>query len=69
MITTHQNPEPGRLPKLAYTLPEAAEVLGLSQRTIRRLVNRGLLHPSRASQRFIFSHKELTRFLEETTCA
>ena len=69
MIALSRTTESGRLPKLAYTLREASDVLGLSTRTIRRLVNRGLLHPSRASQRFIFSHKELDRFLEQTTYA
>lgn len=69
MTTLIQVPEVGQPPRLAYRLPEAANLIGLSPRTIRRLVKRGLLRPSRASQRFIFSHKELTRFLEETTSA
>ena len=53
--------------KLAYNLQEAAEVMALSKRTIRRLVHRGLLRPSKAVQRFIFSRKELERFLAETS--
>lgn len=69
MIMQAQSIESARLAKLAYTLHEAAEALGLSKRTIRRLVRRGLLRPSKAVQRFIFSRKELDRFLEETTCS
>jgi len=59
--------EPKLLLPLAYTLGDAAQVTGLSKRTIRRLVQRGLLRPSRASQRFIFSRTEIERFLKETT--
>lgn len=59
--------EPKLLLPLSYTLGETAQVTGLSKRTIRRLVQRGLLRPSRASQRFIFSRAEIERFLKETT--
>jgi excisionase family DNA binding protein len=55
------------LPKLAFNLEEAALVLGLSTRTLRRLVHRGLLHTSKATRRFIFSRTEIERFLQETT--
>lgn len=51
---------------LSYNLGNAAQVTDLSKRTIRRLVGRGLLHPSRASQRFIFSRTEIERFLKAT---
>lgn len=59
--------EPKLLLPLSYTLRETARVTGLSTRTIRRLVQRGLLRPSRASQRFIFARTEVERFLQETT--
>jgi predicted site-specific integrase-resolvase len=52
---------------LAYTLEEAAEVTGHSTRTLRRLVRRHLIHPSRATSRLIFSRAEIERFLNETT--
>ncbi len=54
------------LPKLAFTRTEAAEVLGVSAVTIDRLTVRGLLKPSRATRRPLYSLKELERFLEET---
>jgi len=60
--------EPKLLFPLSYTLGEAAQVTGLSKRTIRRLVKRGLIRPSRASQRFIFGRNEIERFLKESTC-
>jgi len=53
--------------KLALNLQETAWVMSLSTRTIRRLVSRGLLHPSKASRRWIFSRAEIEKFLTETT--
>lgn len=53
--------------KLALTRVEAAAALGISPATTDRLVKRGLLHPSRATRRPIFSIKELERFLRETS--
>jgi len=59
--------EPKLLLPLAYTLDEIALVTGLSKRTIRRLVKRGLLHPSKASRRWIFARVAIEKFLTETT--
>ena len=71
MGTTHldsaANGQP--LPKLAYTRREAAQQLSQSTATLDRLVQRGLLHPSRATRRPLFSRTELERFLRETTSA
>lgn len=52
--------------KLALTRQEAAQALGVSAVTIDRLTRRGLLHPSRATRRPIYSVRELERFLRET---
>jgi len=57
----------GAIPKLALNRVEAAEALGLSPATIDRLTLRGLLRPSRATRRPMYSVKELERFLKETT--
>ena len=54
-------------PKLALNRIEAAEALGLSPATIDRLTLRGLLRPSRATRRPLYSVKELERFLKDTT--
>jgi len=42
-------------PKLALTRVEAADALDVSQATLDRLVKRGLLRPSRALRRPLFS--------------
>ena len=55
------------LPRLAYPRREAAELISVSPATLDRLVERGLLRPSRATRRPLFSRAELERFLRETT--
>jgi predicted site-specific integrase-resolvase len=54
-------------PKLALTRVEAADALNISPATLDRLVKRGLLRPSRAVRRPLFSIEEIERFLRETT--
>ena len=53
-------------PKLALTRVEAADALDVSPATLDRLVKRGLLRPSRALRRPLFSIAEIERFLRET---
>lgn len=65
MIENQISPAP--VPKLALTRVEAAKALGLSAATIDRLIQRGLLRPSRATYRPIYSVKELERFLKDTS--
>jgi hypothetical protein len=55
------------VPKLALNRVEAAHALGCSPATIDRLTLRGLLRPSRATYRPMYSVKELERFLKETS--
>jgi helix-turn-helix protein len=45
-------------------LRAAAKYLSLSPITLRRLVDRGLLKPNRATRHLIFPVSELDRFLE-----
>lgn len=54
-------------PKLALTRQETATVIGVQPITVDRLVKRGLLHPSRATRRPLFSISEIERFLHETS--
>ena len=54
-------------PKLALTREETGEALGISAVTVDRLVKRGLLHPSRATRRPLYSIPEIERFLRETS--
>ena len=57
------------LPKLAVTRLEAAKIISVSPASLDRLVERGLLRPSRALRRPLFLLSELERFLRETTGA
>jgi len=57
------------LRKLAHDRREAAAMLGISPASLDRLVRRGLLKPSRALHKPLFSIAELERFLRETTGA
>jgi hypothetical protein len=55
------------LGKLAYDTNETAHVLGVDPRSVRRLKDRGLLRPSMALRKPLFSIDEIRRFLEETS--
>ena len=55
------------VPKLALTRVEAAEALGITPVTIDRLAKRGLLRPSRATRRPLYSVTEIESFLKETS--
>jgi hypothetical protein len=57
------------LRKLAHNRREAAAMLGISAASLDRLVQRGLLKPSRALHKPLFATSELERFLHETTGA
>lgn len=52
--------------RLAFSVRETAEILGVSEKTVRRLISRGLLRPSRALRHLLLSRKEIERFLENT---
>ena len=69
MKTLEQDQEGKRpaLPKLAYSMQEAAEALGVSYITIHRLLKRGLLKSSTALRHKLIPVRELERFLEDTT--
>ena len=54
-------------PRLAYTLRETAEVLGVHYQTVYRLLKRGLLRSSGALRCKIISKAEIERFLKETS--
>ena len=53
--------------RLAFSVKETAATLGVSEKTVRRLVARRLLNPSRALRHLLISKKEVERFLEHTT--
>jgi hypothetical protein len=55
------------VPKLALNRIETAQAIGQSPATVDRLTKRGLLRPSRATRRPVYSVKEIERFLKATT--
>lgn len=67
MDTTDHNSKRGT--RLAYTRTEAARVLGITPITVDRLAKRGLLKPSRATRRPLYSLREIERFLRDTTAS
>jgi len=54
------------LPRAAYSVGETAAMLGVSTKTIRRLIARGLLRASRALRHRLIPATEIHRFLDET---
>ncbi len=50
-------------PRLTYKIAEAAQLLGVSQITIRRAIARGLIKPIRAFRTPLISAVELERFV------
>ena len=57
--------QPGGIPRTALKLGEAALSLGVSEITVRRLIDRGLLRPNRATRHILIAVSEITRFLED----
>ncbi|HTX20918.1 MAG TPA: helix-turn-helix domain-containing protein [Candidatus Aquilonibacter sp.] len=59
-------PENSKNKRLAYTMRETAEILGVSYITVHRLIKRGLLKNSQALRNKIIPATEIERFLKET---
>jgi hypothetical protein len=53
-------------PRGAYTTREAAQFLRISIPTLHRLVERGLLRPSRGIRHLSYSQEEMLRYLRDT---
>jgi DNA-binding transcriptional MerR regulator len=53
--------------RMALTRYEVAWALGISASQIDKLTKRGLLRPSRATRRPLYSLREIERFLRDTT--
>ena len=54
------------LPRLAYTMQETADILGVSCITVHRLLKRGLLKCSTAVRHKLIPASEIERFLKDT---
>jgi excisionase family DNA binding protein len=52
------------LPRLAYTMEETAQILGVSYITVHRLIKRGLLRSSSALRHKLIPMTEIQRFLK-----
>ena len=55
------------LPRLAYSVQEAAFMLRVSQKTIYRLLDRRLLYASKALRHKLITRTSLEKFLAETS--
>jgi excisionase family DNA binding protein len=55
------------LPRLAFSMKETAQLLGVSYLTIHRLIKRGILRSSNALRTKLISRAEIERFLATTT--
>jgi len=53
--------------RMALTRYELSRTLGISVSQIDKLTKRGLLRPSRATRRPLYSVEEIRRFLRDTT--
>ena len=54
------------IPKLAYSMREAAGLIGVSYMSMHRLLKRGLIRSSSAFRTKVIPHGELERFLKST---
>jgi excisionase family DNA binding protein len=52
--------------RLAYSLKETAAMLGICDKSVRRLILRGLIRPSRALRHVLIPKTEIERFLRDT---
>jgi excisionase family DNA binding protein len=52
--------------RIAFSIKETAAMLGVCDKTVRRLISRGLLRPSRALRHLLISRQEIDRFLKDT---
>ena len=59
-------PENSKNKRLAYTMRETAEILGVSYISVHRLIKRGLLKNSKALRTIIIPAAEIERFLKES---
>jgi hypothetical protein len=59
-------PRAETLPRLAYTMRETAEIIGVSYITVHRLLKRGKLRASDAVRNKVIPLTEIERFLRDS---
>jgi len=68
VLAAENGAKPSAPAPLVYTIPEAAALLNVSHKTIRRLLDRGFLTSSSALRKKLIPREQLIRFLKGT-CA
>jgi hypothetical protein len=66
LVPKEKSSETPALQRMAYTMAETAELLGLSYNSVYRLNKRGLLNSSSALRHKLFPRSEIERFLQST---
>jgi DNA-binding CsgD family transcriptional regulator len=67
-ISLKQNERPNwELPKLLYTIKETARILSMSEKSVRRLIKRGLLKCSHALRTILITSESIEAFVKMTT--
>jgi excisionase family DNA binding protein len=64
---THANHKTGAPPRVAYTVLELAEMLGISRTTAYALVGRGRVKCLRIGRKLLVSAAEVERFIERAS--
>lgn len=65
--TAQQERYETRPTRLAYSVQETAQMLGVCDKSVRRLIIRGLIRPSRALRHIRIPKDEIERFLRDTS--
>ena len=55
----------GQLTRLAYSVEEAAAIIGISRRTVYELLRTGQLRSVKIGSRRLIRHTDLERFIDE----
>ena len=70
LIVKAENPEDSKVEldplRLAFSVQETAHILGVSHKTVHRLVARGLLRSSKALRHLLIPRFEIDRFLKDS---
>jgi hypothetical protein len=66
MLETAKMTETVKLPKLLYTIKETAAMLSVSEKSVRRLLERGLLKSSAALRIKLISRESIEAFARAT---
>lgn len=65
-LSAQYDPAGANLPRLAYTMRETGEILGVSYITVHRLLKRGKLRASDAIRNKVIPKTEIERFLRDS---